>query len=139
MTEEQIKQNAEAYAGNSAKHLQHPYEEYKLRYDAYTAGAHSRDEEIGRMNITIRLYANHIEQLRKEIEQLRNPWINVLDNLPEEDHDNKGYSVNVIGLFPDGRVSHCFCSIDEDIWFIEGLICDKPTNWMPMPKLPNNN
>lgn len=62
------------------------------------------------------------------------PWINVLDNLPEEDPDGKGYSVEVIGLFPDGQVSKCFCSIEEDIWFFEGIPCDKPTHWMPMPK-----
>lgn len=64
-----------------------------------------------------------------------NPWINVLERLPEEDPDDNGYSVEVIGLFPDGRVSKCFCSIEEDIWFIEGLTCDKPTHWMPMPQV----
>lgn len=63
------------------------------------------------------------------------PWISVLERMPAEDQDNKGYSVEVIGLFPDGSVSKCFCSIEEDIWFFEGLTCDKPTHWMPMPKL----
>ena len=46
MSDEQIKQNADAYAGSSTKHLQQPYEEYKLKYNAYIAGAHSCDEEI---------------------------------------------------------------------------------------------
>ena len=45
MSDEQIKQNADAYAGSSAKHLQQPYEEYKLKYDAYIAGAQSFYEE----------------------------------------------------------------------------------------------
>ena len=61
-----------------------------------------------------------------------NPWIGIEERTPEEDPDDKGYSVEVIGLFPDGRVSKCFCSIEEGIWFIEGLTCDKPTHWMPM-------
>ena len=61
------------------------------------------------------------------------PWISVDDRLPEENPDDKGYSVEVIGLFPDESVSKCSCSIDEDIWFIEGLTCDKPTHWMPIP------
>lgn len=70
MTDEQIGQNAGAYAGNSAKHLQQPYEEYKLRYDAYIAGAHSRNEEI--------------EELQDELKLHRNQWISVEDRLPEK-------------------------------------------------------
>lgn len=61
-----------------------------------------------------------------------NPWIGIEERTPDEDPDDKGYSVEVIGLFPDGRVSKCFCSMEEGIWFIEGLTCDKPTHWMPM-------
>lgn len=82
-------------------------------------------------------YIEYIESRDELIDAIckNHPWINVLDNLPEEDPDDKGYSVEVIGLFPDGRVSKCFCSIEEDIWFIEGLTCDKPTHWMPMPQV----
>ena len=77
-----------------------------------------------------------LEIQRKNLQfSFASKWINVLDNLPEEDPDDKGYSVEVIGHFPDGRVSKCFCSIEEDIWFIEGLTCDKPTHWMPMPQV----
>lgn len=89
MTDEQIRQNADAYAGQFLE----PYDEeyapikYVTAQMAHIAGAHSRDEEIGRMNTTIRLYANQIAQLRKEIEQLRNPWISVEDRLPETGAD----------------------------------------------------
>lgn len=82
-------------------------------------------------------YIEYIESRDELIDAIgkNHPWINALDNLPEEDPDNKGYSVNVIGMFPDGRVSHCFCSIEEDVWFIKGLTCDRPTHWMPIPEL----
>ena len=132
MTDEQIKQNAEAYAEQHAVRIDGGgYEEeydYEEQENAYIAGAHSRDEEIKG------LY-NSLEHFRSIINNLRNPWISVEERLPKEDKDDKGYSVEVIGLFPDGRVSKCFCSIEEDIWFFEGLTCDKPTHWMPMPKL----
>lgn len=65
----------------------------------------------------------------------KSPWISVEERLPEEDPDDKGYSVEVIGLFSDGSVSKCFCSIEEGIWFFEDIVCDKPTHWMSMPKL----
>ena len=82
-------------------------------------------------------YVEYVESRDELIEFIvkDHPWINVLERMPAEDPDNKGYSVEVIGLFPDGRVSKCFCSIEEDIWFFEGLTCDKPTHWMPMPKV----
>ena len=63
-------------------------------------------------------------------------WISVEERLPKEDKDNKGYSVEVIGLFLDGDVGKCYCGIEEGIWFfVDGWTCDRPTHWMPMPKL----
>ena len=85
MTDEQIKQNAEAYARRVAEsHIIEKRPAYFAAFNAFISGAHSRDEEIGRMNTTIRLYANQIAQLRKEIEQLRNPLISVEERLPEK-------------------------------------------------------
>ena len=85
MTEEQIQQNAlKAEKEHGNFNYQYQGEAFNK---GYIAGAHSRDEEIGRMNTTIRLYANQIAQLRKEIEQLRNPWISVKDRLPETGAD----------------------------------------------------
>ncbi|MBR7154325.1 MAG: DUF551 domain-containing protein [Paludibacteraceae bacterium] len=82
-------------------------------------------------------YLEYIDSRDELIDAIckNHPLISVNDKLPEEDPDDKGYSVEVIGLFQDGRVSKCFCSINEDIWFIEGLTCDKPTHWMPIPKV----
>ena len=62
------------------------------------------------------------------------PWISVKDRLPDEDLFNRGYSVEVLGLFMDGniRISHCYCSIEEGIWFFKGLTCDPPTHWTPI-------
>ena len=68
-------------------------------------------------------------------EHPKSPWISVEERIPEEDPNDKGYSVEVIGIFPCGNVSDCFCSIEEDIWFTKGLTCDRPTHWMPIPEL----
>ena len=82
-------------------------------------------------------YIEYVESRDELIESIsrNHPWISGNDKLPEEDHDDKGYSVNVIGLFPDGHVSKCFCSMEENIWFIDGLTCDTPTHWMPIPQV----
>jgi len=82
-------------------------------------------------------YLEYVESRDELIDAIckNHPWISVNERTPEEDPDDKGYSVEVIGLFKDGRVSKCYCSIEEGIWFIEGLTCDKPTHWMPMFKV----
>ena len=82
-------------------------------------------------------YIEYVESRDELIEAIsrNHPWISVNDKLPDEDPDNKGYSVDVIGLFSDGSVCKCFCSMDENIWFIDGLTCDKPTHWMPIPEV----
>lgn len=74
MTEEQIKQNAEAYAKNSPNRDAECVIEKKY---AYLAGAHSRDEEITALNDLLDVY-------EQELDKLRNPWISVEDRLPEE-------------------------------------------------------
>jgi hypothetical protein len=137
MTDEQIEQNADAYADVFGRHM---VDYYGVK-DAFISGAHSRDEEVNQLEKKVSALETVIVTARATIsmqeaiiKDLRNPWISV-NELPEEDPDNKGYSVNVIGLFPDGRISDCFCSLDEDIWFIEGIIIDRPTHWMPMPKV----
>ena len=64
MTEEQIKQNAEAYA---SKLVERDYHEdiWLDLYDAYIAGAHSRDEEI--------------KELKEEIESLQEQYDSLFD------------------------------------------------------------
>lgn len=74
MTEEQIKQNALAYAiENYGEYDEHDYTDHSgsnmchaVSEKAFIAGAHSRDEEM---------------------KQLRNPWISVKDRLPETGED----------------------------------------------------
>jgi len=140
--EEQIKQNAKAYAiENYGEYDEHDYTDHSgsnmchaVSEKAYIAGAHSRDKEIEELKKQRDNFKDRLLDALEKRDQLRNPWISV-NELPEEDQDNKGYSVNVIGLFSDGRISHCFCSLDEDIWFFEGITIDRPTHWMPMPKV----
>ena len=73
-------------------------------------------------------YLEYIDSRDELIDAIckNHPWISVNDKLPEEDPDNKGYSVEVIGLFSDGSVCKCSCSIEEGIWFI-GIITSDPT------------
>ena len=80
-------------------------------------------------------YYGFIQGARYADQNPISPWISVDERLPDEDPNDKGYSVDVIGIFSDGHVSNCGCSIEEGIWFCEGLICDKPTHWMPIPEL----
>ena len=133
MTKEQIKQNAEAYA---IKKTLTSTDSFHGMVENYLAGAHSRDEEIECIKNEATAIMDEACALKTELNKLRNPWISVEERLPEEDKDNKGYSVEVIGLFLDGSVCKCYCGIEEGIWFfVDGWTCDRPTHWMPMPKL----
>jgi hypothetical protein len=137
MTDEQIKQNAEEYAGNSAKHLQQPYEEYKLRYDAYLAGVHSRDDEIKELKKKVSALETIITTARATIstqeeiiKDLNNPWISVEDGLPERHtpvyakNNNKAW---FFALMTDNR---------QRPWYnIVGRCGEKVTHWKPIYKL----
>lgn len=147
MTNEQIEQNATNFAINETNGIAIKFFPCK---NGYIAGAHSRDEEIGRMNTTIRLYAIQIAQLRKEIEQLRNPWISVKDRLPEkakglykleEDEHHKMVLFKTangrlyIGYLDAEEIWRAFtvpykgaCPIDRFTW-------SRVAHWMPMPKV----
>lgn len=148
MTEEQIKQNAEEYADKFVSRCF--CGEWKDVVLNFTAGALSRDEEIGRMNTTIRLYANQIAQLRKEIEQLRNPWISVEDRLPEKAKGLYEFEEDVqhkMVLFKttNGKLFRGYLDA-EGMWraftvpykgacLIGSLTWAKVTHWMPIPEL----
>lgn len=153
MTEEQIRQNADAYAMKVAEsHIVEKRPAYVAAFNAFMSGAHSRDEEIGRMNTTIRLYANQIAQLRKEIEQLRNPWISVEERLPEKWKRLKVYQgtgeecyswiTKDVFVIKDGWETPeiAFYDYDAKIWWsefgdnIENLF-GEPTHWMPIPQI----
>lgn len=145
MTEELIKEYADLYTESLICENLH-----RTLYSSvdFIAGAHSRDKEVDGMQDIIsqatnllrngdaRLLAKYMEQ-KIEIEKLLNPWTLIKDGLPEEDKDNEGYSVKVIGLFEgDGKkyISDCFCSIEEGIWYVDIFTSDQPIAWMPIPK-----
>lgn len=120
MTEEQIKQNAEVYAEERCIRYN---EQYGACYDAYIAGAHSRNEEIEQLckdyHDMFLIFANKIEQLRK-------PWTNVVERLPEE-----GQDVLICNL--NGRITRKDYISKGDINYIK----EHPevyTSWMPTPK-----
>lgn len=135
MNDEQIKQKAKAYADNAMK-----VPAYTRAYDAYIAGAHSRDEEISRMQ-------ESLGECRRALFQLRNPWISVKDRLPkdgdivltrivtiaegggESDESVRYHKQMYIGLWETDRMEHCRMA---------GILIDfisKVTHWMPIPEL----
>ena len=69
MTDEQIKQNAEEYAEqnkvNFSEDKNFEVYDYDEQKEAYLAGAHSRDEEIGEL-------MKRIDELEDEVAQLIN-------------------------------------------------------------------
>lgn len=149
MTEEQIKQNAEAYAEQHAVRIDGGgYEEeydYKEQENAYIAGAHSRDEEIEELkkkleDITklkncfassLDIYDRDNKELQDELKLLRDPWISVEDRLPEK---SVGYfSPWVLCRYKRGsRICYHVGMYDYefDDWSIANV-----THWMPIPEL----
>lgn len=145
MTNEQIKQNAEIYAEEHAVRIDNGgFEEeydYKEQEDAYIAGAHSRDEEISRMQ-------ESLDECRRALFQLRNPWISVKDRLPEDGDVVITRIVHVVkgGGEHSESVQHLE-QMYRGRWLTDsmeqhrrnGILYDcisEVTHWMPIPKLP---
>ncbi len=89
MTEEQIKHNAEQYANRyEIRGTSNGEFRYMDKKEAYIAGAHSRDEEINLLRTTLQSEQEqsheHIIELQKELNKLRNPWISVKERLPKK-------------------------------------------------------
>ena len=105
MTEEQIKQNAEAYA-DSMIEIRGELEWCATR-DDFIAGAHSRDEEIehlARIATTYKVDAQdtvaECERLHDIIDQLRNPWHKTPPSTPDKEAgrtEGEKYIVSVNG------------------------------------------
>ena len=138
MTEEQIKHNAERYANRyEIRGTSEGEYRYMDKKDAYIAGAHSRDEEINLLRDTLQSEQEqsheHIIELQKELNLLRNPWISVEDMLPKE-----GQPLVVVNK--SGNRYYCyyntsieeFVTIDPDgnSW----NVCDV-SHWMLIPEL----
>ena len=86
MTDEQIKQNTEAYADKAAPITEQktgiPLAIHTAAKVAYLAGAHSRDEEIKELEERIKALDMNLVEQQLENQQLRNPWISVEERLP---------------------------------------------------------
>lgn len=151
MTDEQIKQNAEAYADEkfpSGDELE------MLRAEiSYIAGAHSRDEEIKELNGQVTLHKERADYYHDIYMKLRTPWISVEERLPKKwkrikVHSGTGEAcwawvsktvfVNAHGWENDPEKA--FYDFDSKIWWseygdnIENLF-GAPEYWMPIPEL----
>lgn len=109
MTEEQIKQNAYDYTYNS-DHNWTWDDSGESRVDisaevtdAHIAGAHSRDEEIESLQRRVSLWKHEAEVAAKELNQLRNPWINASKQLPPEDKEGSDLSIDCLVMAGDGN------------------------------------
>ena len=132
MTEEQIKQNAEAYILKEYPTV--PALTKCAIAGIFAAGAHSRDEEIEELK---KSYHEMFCTFANKLEQLRNPWISVKKVKPKEGKD-------VIFMLPDGLVYRGFREIISirDRVFLRGapkgtncyMISDV-THWMPIPPI----
>lgn len=134
MTEEQIKQNAEAYASYFYPRNSTIWQDH---YNAYITGAYSRDEEIVGYQSQINMMADTLQQCMDELNKLRNPWISVKERLPEK-IENKGVSKNVFVTWSDGTRGEAYYNYKEykaPRWEIKGVGIMKPAYWMPIPEL----
>jgi hypothetical protein len=146
MTDEQIKQNALAYATeNYGEYDEHDYTDHSgsnmchaVSEKAYIAGYHSRDEEIekikeGKCSLRRSLHrrisalVKEIDGLEDELKQLRNPWISVEERLPEE-HSR------VLIMFCNGTVTYNDYIGVGDINYMKAH-SEIITHWMPIPQL----
>lgn len=131
MTDEQIKQNADAFAMKVAEsHIIEKRPAYVAAFNTFMAGAHSRDEEVNQLENALRNVNEYCHKLRNKVYELRNQWISVEDRLPK-----KGECVFV----RYGDVAHPLYSsaymIEKELWSIERYGNGEVAHWMPIPPL----
>lgn len=159
MTDELIKQNADAYA----RQFLEPYDEeyapikYVTAQMAHIAGAHSRDEEIKELEKKVSALKTVIVTARATIstqeaiiKDLRNPWISVKDRLPEkakglykleEDEHHKmvlfktANGRSYIGYLDAEEIWRAFTVPYKGACPIDRFTWSRVANWMPMPKV----
>lgn len=143
MTDEQIKQNAEAYADVFGRHM---VDYYGVK-DAYIAGAHSRDEEINKlqeenlhMESLLSMHRKMTGEYELKLQKLRNPWISVKDRLPEEEMNN--ISIPVAAITNEGYWFKGQYDYDNKEWFfsedpdhLEFETGEFVTYWMSIPNI----
>lgn len=161
MTNEQIKQNAEAYAKKHEKvlhyyHGEEPETDFEDKKNAYIAGTHSRDKEIEELKEEIEsLKENEKElfegfkkrgtklgKLMKENIKLHNPWISIEDRLPEIEDEKEKRTGEVFVCIKDGVYLVAHYSYFYKAWYAfddrGGCMYRKirtPRYWMPIPEL----
>lgn len=164
MTDEQIKQNAKKYAiENYGEYDEHDYTDHSgsnmcnaVSEKAFIAGAHSRDEKIQELKEEIESlkeqYNSCFEgfskrgtkliELMKENVKLSNPWISVEERFPEEDKDEKDWSVEVYVRNEYGGTTAACYNYKRKEWHLtygslegDSLIHTDITHWMPIPEL----
>lgn len=128
MTDEQIKRNAEEYADVFGRHM---VDYYGVK-DAFIEGAHSRDEEIEDLENGGKDLIKTMTRMQAELDKLRNPWISVEDDLPDE-------FKKVIVMFDSGIIIDAFMTLvkDEPAWHpsVEIPIGSDVIFWMPRPEI----
>lgn len=126
MTDEQIKQNAEAYARRVAEsHIIEKRPAYFAAFNAFISGAHSRDEEIEelkgkieRQKAIITVDGLNEKALWKELDQLRNPWIKPSEQMPVDGDD-------IVYLLYEGKAGRMKYHSTYEKWLRESV-----THWM---------
>lgn len=139
MTDEQIEQNAEKYADQFVSRcFCGEWNEVILRF---TAGAHSRDDEVNDLLSQLEDKDGYIAHLRKELDKLHHPWISVEERLPEKKKEHPtGYipaiSDDVLVRTKDGRCGVGYYDFHYGWWHIRGVgAVDGIIQWAPIPEV----
>lgn len=139
MTDEQIEQNAEKYADQFVSRcFCGEWNEVILRF---TAGAHSRDNEVNDLLSQLEDKDGYIAYLRKELDKLLNPWISVKERLPEIEDEKEECTGEVFVCIKDGVYLVAHYSYFYKAWYAfddrGGCMYRKirtPRYWMPIPE-----
>lgn len=112
MTDEQIKQNAEAYMSSDIGIIR------KEKYEAYIEGAHSLDEEIKELEERIKVLDMNLVEQQLENQHLLNPWIKPSEQMPVDGDD-------IVYLLYGGKAGRMKYHSTYEKWLLESA-----THWM---------
>ena len=158
MTQEQIKQNAEAYA-KAHTPLDNWESDKVLARNAYIAGAHSLSDEVSRLetiNKALRKelktndwerrnlaeicssQTDEIAKLKDELAKTKNPWVSVEERLPEK-MPKSDYSKVVLIKYEEGdicKARYCHQGYAAPRWehWQYGSGIPTPKYWMSIPE-----
>lgn len=141
MTEQQIKQNAFEYSlQNCIVYDDNGANDMDSIREAFIDGAHSRDEEVVKLKKDVHdleqalACAEDVADIQHEkLDQLRNPWISVEEQLPEK-VKGKYYSKYVLVRYNGFGCRYCvdrYCYLSKT-WAFQ---VDGVTHWMYIPEL----